>query len=150
MPQNKNDSSKQKYNEVAKHYAKLPNNNDTPMESKFILFNYFFCFINSVIKLGSQRRQETTDLYKINSNCVFTEDYPEFKKLYENEKKKNPDILLQKVIVKHVLTDQLIVIISQFCIGCCEIIIPLFLLYYLEWYDKKTDRSESKGWEYIV
>lgn len=55
MAQNKNDTAGQNYHEVVEQSAKFPNNNDTPLESKFVLANYFYCFLNSTIKTGAKR-----------------------------------------------------------------------------------------------
>ena len=64
----------------------LPNFNDIPLEGSCFLSNAFFCMMNKLVKTGSKRSLYESDLYKPSKQTIFTDDYPNFKKFYEQKK----------------------------------------------------------------
>ena len=64
------------------------------------LSRHFFCFMNKVLKIGGQRPYQFEDLFELNDDVKFKQNYARFKEWKVDVVKKNPTISVKMLMFR--------------------------------------------------
>jgi hypothetical protein len=121
-------------------------NNKMPLQDS--AFPTLYCFMNKVIGLTDRTSCiEMEDLFKADPSMLYDEDFGKFRALWKKMRGENADCSIFKVLFGHIKWTWYKVILCELMAAAAELMIPMLILWFLEWYGDK-DAAGYQGWMY--
>ena len=122
-------------------------NNEKPLNSKNIISKLFFYYVIKILKTGSKKIYEITDLYKLDKTLL----YRKHKKKFDSYQKKK--ILkgwsTKKIVIRWLLKFWYIIAFLVTIVNILEIANPFILKEIINWVEEKN-RSKIRGISFFL